>query len=213
MQSIEEEKELLIKICTCMAAHWGENCEVVLHDLKNRSYDKSIVFIENGHVTGRKIGGFGSNLGLEVLRGTDINGDKINYITHTDDGKILRSTSIYIRDAKNNVIGALCINYDISGLVQAEKYISVLNRGATNHNNDNEVKEYFTNDVDELLYKLIQESIRDINKPIANMTKEDKVQAIKYLDKKGAFLIKKSAEKIAKYFQISRYTIYNYLDA
>ena len=212
MESIHDEIDLLRKLTKCLAEHWGSNCEVVLHDLKNKKYNKSICAIENGHITGRKIGGIGTNLGLEVMRGSDINGDKVGYITHTDDGKILRSTSIYIRNKKNEVIGALCINYDISSLVQAEKSIAILTNSNYEFNGNGQVREYFANDVDELLQKLILESISDIEKSVVNMTKEDKIRAISYLDRKGAFLIKKSVEKVARYFMISRYTIYNYLD-
>jgi predicted transcriptional regulator YheO len=45
------------------------------------------------------------------------------------------------------------------------------------------------------------------------MTKEDKIKAIHFLDDKGAFLIKKSGDKISKFYDISKYTLYNYLDA
>ena len=33
------------------------------------------------------------------------------------------------------------------------------------------------------------------------------------LDKMGAFLIKKSVERVAEFLDISRFTIYNYLNA
>ena len=44
------------------------------------------------------------------------------------------------------------------------------------------------------------------------MTKEDKVRAIQFLSNSGALLITKSGDKIAKYFGISKYTLYSYLD-
>ena len=44
------------------------------------------------------------------------------------------------------------------------------------------------------------------------MTKEDKMKALKYLDEKGALLITKSGSKICKYFGISKFTLYNYLE-
>ena len=43
------------------------------------------------------------------------------------------------------------------------------------------------------------------------MTKDDKVIAVKYLDSKGAFLIKKSVEKVSEFYNISKFTLYNYL--
>jgi len=44
------------------------------------------------------------------------------------------------------------------------------------------------------------------------MNKDDKVRAIAFLNEAGAMLITKSGDKIAKYFGISKYTLYSYLD-
>ncbi len=44
------------------------------------------------------------------------------------------------------------------------------------------------------------------------MNREDKIRFVRYLDQKGAFLITKSSEKVYEYLNISRYTLYNYLD-
>ena len=40
----------------------------------------------------------------------------------------------------------------------------------------------------------------------------DKIKAIRFLSENGAFLVTRSGEKIAKYFGISKYTLYSYLD-
>ena len=52
-----------------------------------------------------------------------------------------------------------------------------------------------------------------IGKPVAMMTKEDKIEAVRYLDQKGAFLIKKSVDRASEFYGISKFTLYNYLDA
>ena len=44
------------------------------------------------------------------------------------------------------------------------------------------------------------------------MTKEDKIKAIQFLNDAGAFLITKSGDKVAKFFGISKYTLYSYVD-
>ena len=44
------------------------------------------------------------------------------------------------------------------------------------------------------------------------MTKEEKTQAIRFLNDSGAFLITKSGDKVSKYFGISKYTLYSYID-
>ena len=73
-------------------------------------------------------------------------------------------------------------------------------------------KEFFTNDVSELLDYLMKEGTEQIGKAPEEMTKEEKKQVISYLDQKGALLITKSGPKICRYLGISKFTLYNYLD-
>jgi predicted transcriptional regulator YheO len=49
-------------------------------------------------------------------------------------------------------------------------------------------------------------------RPVAYMTKDDKVEIVRTLDQKGAFLIKGAIDYVAKVLCVSRYTVYNYLD-
>ena len=213
METLHDEDQFLHSLIAGLAAQFGPQCEIVLHDLKDQPYDHTIVAIENSQITGRKVGDCGTNLGLQVLRGTDKKGDKHNYVTQTKDGKILRSTSIYIRNKKNEVIGALCINFDITDLIMAEKTIaSITQHPMAKAPFDNKVDEVFSNDVNDLLDSLIQESIEHAGKPVALMSKEDKIEGIRYLDQKGALLIKKSGDKIARFYGISKFTLYSYLD-
>ena len=107
--------ELLEQIAKAIAAQFGSNCEVVLHELSGKSTYSSIVAIENGHVTGRKVGDGPSHVVLEQLGHEDDNAeDQLGYLTRTKDGKILKSSSVYIRDENGKVTGILGINYDIS---------------------------------------------------------------------------------------------------
>ncbi|WHY85972.1 helix-turn-helix transcriptional regulator [Neobacillus novalis] len=207
MENINDELDFLKSVIKGISAQFGENCEVVLHDLTG-NYENSIVAIENGYITGRKIGDSGTNLGLEVLRGTVKDGDRYNYITHTSGGKILRSTSIYIKNSNGDIVGSVCINFDISDLIMVEKTL----KAVTMHSLETDVKEVFVQDVSELLEYLIQECQKEIGKPVVHMTKEDKVRAIKFLDKRGAFLIKKAGDQVCRFLDISKFTLYSYLD-
>lgn len=208
MNNVSEEMEFLKSVIRGIVAQCGEKCEVVLHDLSG-DYDSTIVAIENKYITGREIGDCGSNLGLEVLRGTVKNGDRYNYITQTREGKTLRSSSIYIRNNKGETIGAICINLDISDLIMAEKALQSISMSDLDSGVSEEV---FVQDVNELLDYLIQECNKQIGKPVIHMLKKDKMKAVEFLDKQGAFLIKKSGDKVCKYLDISKFTLYNYLD-
>ena len=205
MQSISDELEFLKAVMKAVSSLFGDSCEVVLHDYA-KGYESTIVAIENGAVTGRKIGDCGSNLGLEVLRGTAKDGDRYNYVTQTKDGKVLRSSSVYIKNGAGEPIGCFCINFDVSDLLAAKKTIDTLSKVQDEHS------EYFASNVNELLDFMIQESINMIGKPVSHMTREEKYNAISYLDEKGAFLITKSGSKICRFFNMSKFTMYGYLD-
>lgn len=185
----------------------GKNSEIVLHDLRN-GYEHTIVDIRNGDITGRKIGGTGSNLGLEVLNGTMGNGDKYNYITKLPDGRYLRSSSLYIRDKEREIVGCLCINTDITETLKFEQVLKEMNRCDLDTSED----EIFVSDVNQLLECIIKKTQEHIGKTPEDMTREDKIDFVRCLDEKGAFLITKSGERVQEYLGISKYTLYNYLD-
>jgi len=200
--------ELLRQVAAGIAAQFGSNCEVAIHDL-SRDPDRSIVFIANGHVSGREVGDGASNVVMEQLRTQDPEPkDHLCYLTKTPDGKILKSSTVYIRDRKGKVSAILAINYDISRLILMEEALHDLT--STGEEVPSE-PERITN-VSDLLDELIQQSVALVGKPAAVMNKDDKVRAIQFLNQNGAFLITKSGDKVAKYFGISKYTLYSYID-
>lgn len=198
---------MLSEICECIAKQFGDDCEVVLHDL-TRDYDNTIVGIWNGHVTGRKVGDGGTDAGLAVLRGTAQPKDEYCYISKTKDGRILRSSSKFFLDEKGTVVGSLCINYDITALMAGQAAM----RKLTNLDEKESKREVFTGDIDELLEILMKEAVESTGHALDELDKEDKVAVVRYLDNKGVFLVKKSAERVADFLGISRFTVYNYLN-
>lgn len=208
MENIKDNMNFFSSLLDMLEAHLGERYEIVLHDW-SRPYEHTIVDIRNNSITKRNIDGCGSNLGLEVMRGDSHGADRYNYITHTKDGKTLRSSSHYIRNGEGKIIGALCINTDISETLQMERYLQKHNMYDFNHKKS---EEFFANNVNELLDYYIEEAMTTINKPVANMDKNDKIRFLSILDKKGAFLISKSSEKLCMVLGVSKFTFYNYLE-
>ena len=177
----------------------------------------SIVEIENGHVTGRKIGDPITDFALSIRRNNGYgkkNEDKIvNYRTKTKDGKILRSSSVFIRDDQKKIIGCLCINYDLTEYLMFNKIIDEFcNTVDPENEKSKEEAETFTNDVDDVLEDIIRKAIDEVGKPVSMMRKEDKLMVVKIIEEKGGFLIKGAINQLANEISVSRYTIYNYLD-
>ena len=201
--------QFLFQLAKGLSRQFGPNCEVVVHDLATNDQDSSIVAIENGSVTGRKVGDGPSHVVLEALRGGRENlNDDLCYLTRTKDGKILKSSTIYIRDDDGAAIGIFGINYDITLMLAMEENL----RSFTMTDTPQQEPERISRNVADLLDELIDQSVALVGKPVALMTKEDKVKAIQFLNDTGAFLITKSGDKVCKYFGISKYTLYSYID-
>ena len=146
---------------------------------------------------------------LEALRGgKGTVEDHLCYLTRTRDGKILKSTTIYIRDDDGRPIGMFGINYDITLMLAMEDALKQF----TATERDEQEPEHISRNVSDLLDELIAQSVKIVGKPVALMTKEDKVKAIQFLNETGAFLITKSGDKVCKFFGISKYTLYSYID-
>ena len=64
--------EFYTRLAHGLAVQFGSNCEVVVHDLQGKDIEHSIIAIENGHVTGRRIGDGPSQIVLESLHNYDI---------------------------------------------------------------------------------------------------------------------------------------------
>ena len=69
MKTLYDDWDTWQRLMSMLEYQFGSNCEIILHDL-TKDYNHTIVDIRNGHITDRNIGDCGSNLGLEVLRGT-----------------------------------------------------------------------------------------------------------------------------------------------
>ncbi len=207
MSFVVDNYKMLCEIGECIARQFGDDCEVVLHDL-TREYDNTIVAIWNGHVTGRKVGDGGTDAGLAILRGTAQPKDEYCYINKTKEGRILRSSSKYFLDEKGNAVGSLCINYDITALMAGQAAMMKLTSTEEKENKG----EVFTGDIDDLLEVLMKEAVENTGHALDELDKDDKVAVVRYLDNKGVFLIKKSAERVADFLGISRFTVYNYLN-
>ncbi|HER24387.1 MAG TPA: transcriptional regulator [Candidatus Atribacteria bacterium] len=209
---INLELKKYISLTEIIAEMFGSRCEVLIHDFSNPQH--SIIAIENGHVTGRKVGDPITDFALSAWRKGgfgDIKEDKmVNYKTKTKDGRILKSSTLFIKDKDSKIVGCLCINYDMTGHLMFEKTI---NEFCTIVDlSEQKEEETFVKDVDEILENIINKAIEEINKPISLMQKEDNLRVVEMVDEKGGFMIKGAIDQLAHSLNVSRYTVYNYLE-
>lgn len=200
---------ILKQIADGIADQFGSNCEVAVYDPDgNDGY--SVAYIVNEHVPGQSAESYTErallqkqNLGELETRG------RVSYMVKTPDGKILKNSAVCVKNERGEAEAILTIRYDVSKLMLLETAIHDLVSTEAAHGKD---PEGILN-VNELLERLIQQSVDLVGKPVAMMNKDDKIRAIQFLSKNGAFLVTKSGDKVAKYFGISKYTLYSYIDA
>lgn len=107
------------------------------------------------------------------------------------------------------------MNVDITEGLRLEKYILNMNGYSLvddHQNKPEENEEFITNNVAELLDFLLAQAQKHVGVPALSMEKENKLDFLRFLDEKGAFLISKSSEKVCEFLNISKFTLYNYLD-
>jgi predicted transcriptional regulator YheO len=209
---MEESKKVLesfIPLAKSTAKMFGRNCEVVIHDLTNPQ--ASVMFTENNHVTGRKIGQSFDHLVKTVLRSEDFNEDYLaGYTFVTEDKRTIRSSTSLIRDSKQNVIGAFCINFDVEALNQMQQFMNTFLSTQVEVHESVEKADAAIENVEEIVDQLIQQIIQNSVHPV--MKRHEKIELIRFMDEKGIFLMRGSVEKVASLLGISKVTVYSYLD-
>lgn len=202
--------DFMKRLAKGLAAQFGSDCEIVIHDLEAENPENSIIAIENGHVSHREVGGGPSHIVLESLKKPQEQlEDHYDYLTKTSEGKLIKSTSVYIRDDSGKAVGIFCINYDITRLAMAEATL----KNFLNVEPQTEEPERIPRNVNELLDELIEGAVRYVGKPVPMMKKADKIRAVRYLKENGAFQILKSGDRVCRLFRISKFTLYNYMDS
>lgn len=207
MGKYAEELKRYIPIADAMAQTFGRNCEVVLHDLS--SPQSSVIYTANNHVTGRAIGQSFNHLITQVLLSQKLQNDVVaNYRTETEDGRTIKSTTALIRNAEGEAIGAFCINIDIQPLVSTREFIEDFIRM------DEEPLEREEVEVVQNVWEIVEQMINQMifERDMEKVDKNEKMQIVQFMDKKGVFLIKGALEKVAAELKISKVTLYSYLD-
>lgn len=63
------------------------------------------------------------------------------------------------------------------------------------------------------LDRLIDTVESELGGPLPSLTREDKQKAVRLLDERGAFILRRAVEDVADAMGVSRITVYNYLNA
>ncbi len=126
------------------------------------------------------------------------------------DGRRLKCTSITMRDDDKSPLGLICFNFDTTAFrgiqEQLEAFLSVRQK-----NSKNPIETY-GEDWQAQISNSIQEYLVDRKLSLVHLSREEKKKLVRHLYHKGIFNFKSAPTVIAQKLNISRATIYNYLE-
>lgn len=198
-----------IQIAEVLGQMFPNILEAVVHDFKD--LDHSIIYIINGHISGREVGHGASELGLRRLLGQeDIPDVLINYININQNGNKLKSASIAIRDGKKKIIGAFCVNVDISYFEHFHHFLTTLMHSTPLPLvGQGELTPIDT--IEEEIKKLIQDYLVKWSLVFSQLDYNDKQEIVIYLNQKKCFRQRGAVMAVANALKLTRQSIYNYL--
>lgn len=204
--------DLFAQVVEPLAQALGEGCEAVIHDLSNM---ENSVYAIGGGVTGRSVGAPPTDLLLQhVLSGAK--GNIIGYATKLPGGREGRSSTIIIRDpSTGTAVGALCLNIDVTNVQQAHHLLGAMLGFDPKTGNDEQSEaptEAFPRTVAELTSQMVNEVISNSGIPVELMKKSHKLEVVEELERRGVFQVKEAVEDVATALDVTRFTIYNYLN-
>lgn len=201
--------ENYVAVANMIADTFGDHCEVILHDFSIPQ--NSVVYTRNNVVTNRQVGqSFTEYFVKEVLLSRKFRDDvSANYIMKGTQGQTIKSSTVLIRDDGGKVIGSLCVNLDITYMKDLmDQFISMM--GIEEPTEETEEEVAVLPNIQEIVDDIIEHTIGDQN--MEELSRDQKIDLVRFMDDKGLFLIKGAADKVAERMNISKVTVYSYLD-
>jgi len=137
-----------------------------------------------------------------------------NYNSKTNNNKVLYSSTFFIRDENNEVIGALCLNSDYT---EIEKSFSLISSFLPNFNrqivtnNHAEVKENLSSDSQQITLNKIDSVIDEFGISPSRMTIDEKTKIISELQEFGVFMLRGSVQEVSQKLSMSEPSVYRYI--
>ncbi len=220
--------ESYVPLVRFLGVFLGHGCEVVLHDMSSK--EASVLAIANNHITGRREGAPLTDLALRFVASREYEQRDwvMGYSSRSRDGRPLHSATYFIRDEAGGLAGMLCLNMDISDLMQAREALTRMAQalcpdqagcGAGEEAGafrpepgaDPCHSETFSESLEDLTEQLITQVITASDVPAKRMTPAEKMDIVRTLHARGVFLLKGTVGLVAGLLSSSEATIYRYL--
>lgn len=184
----------------------GSGCEVLIYSYED--FNRSIIKILNGHVSGRKLGDpiteFGLNRAKAAFDGEeDITGP---YLARTKGGALLKCITMVIRNRENRPIGAFGINIDLSMPMErfVKEFLLSIDQNAA-------ADEILVPDLSEKVATVLAEEIDALSRVTGVSPSKKNRRLVIALESRGVFEVKGAVELVAGELGVTKHTIYKYL--
>ena len=217
--AIQAERAAVINalrpVVPMLAAMAGTHLEVVLHDVGRP--ENSVIAIANGHISNRAVGssvlegphddkGFAAATRV-VSRDGAVHSLVDGYTTVTADGRTLKSASAIFRDASGVPFATLCLNVDVSLFQATHAWMEQMLQPFRQAQALAPAPAVEAPQMDVLMQEIIGDAVSP-----AKMSKEEKIQAVREMQRRGLFIVKGGVQRAAAALKVSRFTIYNYME-
>ncbi len=204
-----------------LGGQFGDSCQSVLYSLE-QDQDKleGAVVSVSGTTTNANIGD-----PLPAFLETHIRekgmASQYGFINKAFPSLVLRTSLEFLRDEAGEVFGCICIHHNIVHIKMITSFLDELTRPNNLEDEDEESsaaggegRQYTASNIqgflDNIISEFLEEHLEANN--FAALDKNDKLDLIKELDRRGVFLVKGAVNLIAKRINVSKFSIYNYLD-
>jgi len=197
MNSVIERQ---LPVAEAIARLLHPHAEVVVHDIARNC----VAAIYNGF-SQRQVGDVSHLTEADMPQLDDCLGPypKTNW-----DGRALKSVSSVLRDDQGNAVGLLCINFDVSQLRLMQQ---VIDSFIQPKEMIEQPEALFSDDWHERINHYVHQYLLDHQLTLDSISRRDKKNLVGHLQDVGAFSGKNAATYIARVLQISRATVYKYL--
>jgi len=196
----------------------GPDYEIALHDLSGGISSSSVVAIANGFNSGRAIGAPITSKALEFIssKAYEYEDYKVNYTGRIGSSVVTRSSTMFIKDDNEKLVGMLCVNYNTARLNDTVNRLLALFQLppiSEPAGGEEEVPpahdptaEYFNSSIENLISSMLH-----VSTPRERLTQEEKIDIVRNLNRKGVFQIKGAVSEVAAQLCSSEASIYRYL--
>lgn len=205
----------------------GPDYEIVLHDITTEP--SQIIAIANGHISQRTVGSLTTGAALQMLAANPYktNDFLYHYQVSTEDGRILRASTMFIKDDAGNPIGLLGINFDDSrykecykallNVIHPEDFLKLTPTLAASASTEpvssqpDSLADDFSMDISTLMEKSFDSVTASLTTPLERLNQQEKRDIVQKLQERGVFKLKGGISFVAKRLSCSPATVYRYL--